>query len=174
MVHETPFPHPGAAGAPDATMQCVDEPVDVAARIGAITNAVRRRDAQTMIELMSRVSGQPARLAGPSIIGVGHYHYRYPSGREGDGPAAAFSPRSTATVVYLPDGVGAHRDNLEKLGPHTSGVGCLYLKDLSKVDISVLESIIRDSYATLTAGTFGHRAREWSDRRPGGERSSEG
>ena len=112
--------------------------------------------------------------AGPSIIGVGHYHYRYPTGREGDGPAAAFSPRSTATVVYLPDGVGAHRDNLEKLGPHTSGVGCLYLKDLSKVDISVLESIIRDSYATLTAGTFGHRARESSDRRPGGERSSEG
>lgn len=77
-------------------------------------------------------------------------------------------------MVYLPDGVGAHRDNLEKLGPHTPGVGCLYLKDLSKVDISVLESIIRDSYATLTAGTFGHRARESSDRRPGGERSTEG
>jgi hypothetical protein len=54
-------------------MPCVDEPSDVAARIGAITNAVRRRDAQTMIELMSRVSGQPARLAGPSIIGVGQW-----------------------------------------------------------------------------------------------------
>ena len=60
---------------------------------------------------------------------------------------------------HLPDGVGAHEDLLASLGPHTTGVGCLYVKDLADVDLEVLETIVRRSYATLTAGVFGARAR---------------
>ena len=58
------------------------------------------------------------------------------------------------------DGVGAHADLLERLGPHKTGVGCLYLKDLAEVDLSVLEQMIKKSYETLTADTYGLRARE--------------
>lgn len=99
-------------------------------------------------------------LWGPSIVGFGQYHYAYASGREGDAPAAGFSPRKAAMSIYLADGIGAHDDALARLGEYTSGAGCLYVKDLDKVDLSVLESIVRDSYATLTAGDYGLRARE--------------
>lgn len=100
---------------------------------------------------------------GGTIIGFGEYHYRYESGPEGDAPAAGFSPRKGATTVYLPDGVGAHADLLEQLGPHTRGVGCLYMKDLETVDIKVLESIVTRSYAAVTAETYTLRAREGGD-----------
>lgn len=128
--------------------------------VEAVTHAVRRRDAQTLLELFGRITGEPPVLWGPSIVGFGQYHYVYASGREGDAPAAGFSPRKAAMSIYLADGIGAHDDALARLGEWTSGVGCLYIKDLEKVDLSVLESIIRDSYGTLTAGDYGRRARE--------------
>ncbi|KRE23067.1 DUF1801 domain-containing protein [Agromyces sp. Soil535] len=133
---------------------------DVRAFLDRVQHPVRRRDADTMLELMEQVTGQPARMWGTSIVGFGSYHYHYESGREGDAPAAGFSPRRGATTVYLADGVGPHPDLLERLGPHTTGVGCLYLKDLEQVDLGVLEALVRASYETLSAGTYGRRARE--------------
>jgi hypothetical protein len=58
-----------------------------------------------------------------TVVGFGQYHYRYPSGREGDAPAAGFAARKAATSVYVSDGVGAHADLLKELGSHTTGVG---------------------------------------------------
>ena len=92
------------------------------------------------------------------------YHYRYKSGREGDCPAAGLLPRKGATTIYLPDGVGRYEQQLQQLGPHTTGVGCVYIKDLDKIDLSVLESIIAESYRTLTSDTCTLRAREGSVR----------
>jgi len=120
----------------------------------------RRRDAETLLALMERATGQSARMFGTPIVGFGEYRYAYASGRTGHGAAAGFSPRAAATVVYLADGVEAHADALARLGPHTTGVGCLYLKDLSQVDLAVLEAVVSASYAALTAGTYGLRARE--------------
>ncbi len=105
------------------------------------------------------MSGEPARLLG-TVIGCGRYDYRYESGRSGNGPAIAFAPRKPAAVVYLMDGNCAHSSRLAKLGPHTAGVGCLYLKDLEAVDLSVLRSILERSYATLTESTYTNRARD--------------
>jgi hypothetical protein len=130
--------------------------------LDGITPDVRRRDARTLVELYARVTGQRARLRG-SIVGFGHYEYRYASGRTGDGPGGAFAARKPSTVIYLADGNAAHASALARLGPHTTGVGCLYIKDLSKVDLAVLEGIIRSSYATVTAGIHGNRAREGSE-----------
>jgi hypothetical protein len=132
----------------------------VRAYIDAVASPTRRRDAETLLELMTRVTGETAHLWGPSIIGFGTYHYKYASGREGDAPAAGFSPRKAATTVYLADGVGTYPEQLASLGDHTTGVGCLYLKDLSKIDLGVLEHIIDSSYRTATSGVYGHRARE--------------
>lgn len=127
--------------------------------IDAVTPARRRRDAETLLGLMLRVTGEPARMWG-SIVGFGQYHYRYESGREGDAPAAGFAARKAASSIYLPDGVGTYVDLLARLGGHTTGVGCLYLKDVEAVDLAVLESILARSYASVTAGTFTQRARE--------------
>jgi len=133
---------------------------DPLAFLEKVTPAGRRRDAMTMLELMREVTGLEPRMFGPSIVGFGEYAYEYASGHRGIAPAASFSPRKNATVVYLPDGFGAHADALAKLGPHTTGAGCLYLKDLTKLDLDVLASILRASFATVTAGTFGKRARD--------------
>lgn len=134
--------------------------VDPGAYLDAVTPAVRRRDADTLRDLMERVTGEPPRMFGASIVGFGEYHYEYASGRSGDAPAIAFAPRKPATTIYLPDSVGAHEERLAALGPHTTGVGCLYLKDLERVDLGVLEQILRASWATVTSGTFGQRAHE--------------
>lgn len=133
-------------------------PADVAALIDASTPAVRRRDAGTLLSMMSRITGQAPQRWG-TIVGFGSYHYRYPSGREGDAPAAGFAPRKAAMSIYLSDGVESHADELARLGPHTHGVGCLYVKDLAALDLDVLESIVAASYARLTAGIYGLRAR---------------
>ena len=135
----------------------IDE--DVRRFVAAVTPERRRRDAETLLELMQRATREPPRLQG-SIIGFGQYHYKYASGREGNAAAAAFAPRKAATSVYLNDGISAHASDLEKLGPHTTGVGCLYLKNLDDVDLEVLERVVARSFRTLTAGTYGLRARE--------------
>lgn len=131
--------------------------VEVDAFLADVEQPIRRRDAQTLVRLMTRVTGEQPRMWGPSIVGFGSYHYAYPSGREGDAPAAGFSPRKAATTVYLADGVDAHAELLGALGPHTTGVSCVYVKDLDAIDLGVLEEAVRRSYATVTTGTFGTR-----------------
>ncbi len=130
---------------------------DVEEFIAGVTPAVRRRDAGTLVALMRRVTGEEPVLWGTSI-GFGEYHYRYDSGREGHAGAAGFAPRKASTVVYFPDGVGAHAEALERLGPHTTGLVCLYLKNLDDVDLGVLEEIVAASYRSVTAGVYTKRA----------------
>ncbi len=62
--------------------------------------------------------------------------------------------------MYVADAVGAHSDLLARLGPHTTGVGCIYAKDLTTVDLEILETIVARSYGAFTAGTYMQRARE--------------
>lgn len=132
---------------------------DLAAYLEKVPSPKRRRDAETLVELMQRVTGQEPRMDG-TIVGFGRYHYKYASGREGDSGAAGFAARKAALTIYLPDGVGAHADLLANLGSHTAGAGCLYIKDLQEVDLKVLETIVARSYATVTAGTFGNPAHD--------------
>ncbi len=126
--------------------------------LAGIDNDIRRRDAVTLVELMRKATGEEPRLWG-NIIGFGRYDYRYESGREGSAPAAGFSPRKAATTIYLAEGVGVHQDQLDALGPHTTGKVCVYIKDLEAVDLDVLATMVSKSYATVTAGTFADRAK---------------
>jgi len=131
---------------------------DVDAFIDGVASPVRKRDAQTLVGLMTRVTGKKPRMWGPNIVGFGEYHYRYESGREGDAPAIAFSPRKPSTTVYLAGGTDSYDADLAVLGDHTTSVGCLYLKNLDSVDLAVLESIVANSYATATSDGFGQSA----------------
>ena len=74
--------------------------VSVTAYIEAITDESKRADAKALVKLMQTASGEKPKMWGPSIIGFGSYHYKYESGREGDMPVIAFSPRKAATVLY--------------------------------------------------------------------------
>lgn len=124
---------------------------DPHAFLATVTPERRRRDAGRVLDLMQRVTGEPPVMWGPSIVGFGSVRYTYASGRTGDWPPVAFSPRKTALTLYLMDGVEAHADELAALGPHTVGKGCLYVKDLDAVDAAVLERIVAASWAA--AGT---------------------
>lgn len=136
------------------------EPNDNDARefVERVPGRVRRRDAETLLEMFGRITGEPPRMWGPSIIGFGEYHYTYASGRSGDAGAAGFSPRTASTTVYLPDGVAEYADELSRLGEHSTGLVCLYLKNLDAVDLGVLESIVRSSYERVSAPGFGQHA----------------
>jgi hypothetical protein len=124
----------------------VPSTADVDGFIDAVANETRRSDARALCELMTSVTGEPPVMWASSIVGFGSYHYRYESGRTGDAPVAAFSPRKTNLVVYL---VGGFEDRypklLERLGPHTTGKACLYLKRLADVDLGVLRQIVERS-----------------------------
>ncbi|MCH6231700.1 DUF1801 domain-containing protein [Microbacterium sp. CFH 31415] len=125
----------------------------VAAFIAGVTPAKRQRDAATMVSLMREITGREPEMWG-TIVGFGACHYRYPTGTEGDMPVAAFAPRKQATTVYLMD-TGAHGDELAKLGPHDTGVGCLYIKDLEAVDAGALRDIIATDYRRVLDGDTG-------------------
>ena len=122
----------------------------VATFVAGVTPAKRREDAETMLALMSEVTGREPELWG-TIVGFGSCHYRYPTGREGDMPIVAFSPRKQSTTVYL-ESADAYADDLADLGPHTTGAGCLYIKDLDAVDQDVLRRVIAASDAWTRAG----------------------
>lgn len=121
--------------------------VSVTAYIKAIADESKRADAKALVKLMQKASGEKAKMWGPSIIGFGSYHYKYESGREGDAPVIAFSPRKAATVVYGAIGFTGAEKLLAKLGKHTTGKGCLYIKKLSDVDLKVLDAMVVKSLA---------------------------
>ena len=123
----------------------------VAAFVAAIADERQRADSERLIALMSRVTGEPATMWGPSIIGFGSYHYRYASGRQGDAPLVGFSPRRSALTLYASAGDDVRADVLARLGPHKVGKGCVYLKRLSDVDEQALVELIRAGAAFTRA-----------------------
>ncbi|KQZ11716.1 hypothetical protein ASD19_00035 [Microbacterium sp. Root53] len=124
---------------------------DVAAHLLGVTPERRRADAEILIDLMREISGREPVLWG-TIIGFGSCHYRYPTDTEGDCGILGFAPRKAATTIYLLDGVDAHAEELARLGPHTTGVGCLYVKRLEDVDLDVLRGILTRSLAWVEGG----------------------
>ena len=122
----------------------------VEAFLAAVEPHARQADARATCDLMTKVTGLPARMWGPAIVGFGGYHYRYDSGREGDAPLVGFSPRKAALTLY----VGArHQDPalMARLGKYKTGKGCLYLNKLSDVDQGVLGEVIAGCVAHTKA-----------------------
>lgn len=125
--------------------------ISVAEYVAAIADETKRNDANTLVSLMQKATGEEPKMWGPSIIGFGTYHYKYETGREGDTPVIGFSPRKPAIVFY---GFRAANDSeamLEKLGKHTTGKGCVYIKKLADVDQKVLATLIKKSVAATRA-----------------------
>jgi hypothetical protein len=125
--------------------------VSVTAFVDALTEPTRRLEAKAVIKLMKNATGEKPKMWGPSIIGFGTHHYKYESGREGDTVLVGFSPRKPATVLYGVIGFKDAAKLLAKLGKHTTGKGCLYIKNLSEVDQKVLEELIVKSVAARRA-----------------------
>jgi hypothetical protein len=121
--------------------------IDIATFVNALSEPTKRSDAQAIIAMMKRATGEDPRMWGASIIGFGSVHYKYASGREGDTVLVGFSPRKPATVLYGVTGFRNAEAVLARLGKHSLGKGCLYIKKLSDVNEKVLEELITKSVA---------------------------
>jgi hypothetical protein len=121
-------------------------PVDPREFLAAVPHAVRRADGEVLLRLMEDVTGQPARMWGPSIVGFGQYHYRYASGHEGDAAAVAFSPRKAHLVLYGLTYAGSSDVLLAELGKHKRGAGCLYVNKLADIDLVILRQLVEEGY----------------------------
>lgn len=119
--------------------------------IDAVDNPARREEARIVCAMMERVTGEPPRMWGPSIIGFGSYHYRYDSGHEGTMCRLGFSPRKAQLVLYILTGDTAQKGQLARLGKHKTGKSCLYINTLADVDMGVLEEMTRDALAHMNA-----------------------
>lgn len=131
----------------DAKLKTTATGADVAAFLDAVPDPRRRTEGHALDALHRKVTGCEPRMWGPSIVGYGRYTYTYDSGRSGTMARAGFSPRKAAAVVYLNSDMGEEADALfARLGPHSFGKSCLYLKHLDKIDMDALEGLIRLSW----------------------------
>jgi hypothetical protein len=117
----------------------------VSAFIASIDDDQRRKDAKKLLALMKKVTGKPAKMWGPSIVGFGSYHYVYDSGHEGDACVAGFSPRKSALTIYVMPGFSEYGPLLKKLGKVKTGKACLYIKKLDDIDMPTLETLVSRS-----------------------------
>jgi hypothetical protein len=140
---------------------------DVEGFLAAVPDATRRADAAALTRVMGEVTGQPPVLWGPSLVGFGRYHYRYASGRQGDAPVVGFSPRKANLVLYLLDGFDDHGDLLARLGRHSTGRSCLYVKRLSEVDLQVLRELVKRSVEAVASREAGATREAGAPRRAG-------
>jgi hypothetical protein len=114
-----------------------------------VPDPVRRADGEKVRAMLERVTGEKARMWGPTIIGFGSYHYKYDSGHEGTMCRLGFSPRKAELVLYVLTGEPGQEAQLARLGKHRTGKSCLYIRKLADVDEAVLEDMARGALAHM-------------------------
>ena len=117
-----------------------------------------RDDCRTLVALMQKATKAKPEMWGTSIVGFGRYKWRGASGKEVEWMITAFAPRKTNLTLYLWPQFDAKNDLLAKLGKHSCGKGCLYIKRLSDVHVPTLKKLIDASVKhALTAPQMGTR-----------------
>jgi hypothetical protein len=113
--------------------------------IKGVKDEQTRDDCFKIAEMMQKITKAEPKMWGTSIVGFGTYHYKGASGREGDWFVAGFSPRKQNLTLYIMTGFDEYEDLLAKLGKHSTGKACLYIKRLADVDLKVLKELITKS-----------------------------
>ena len=109
--------------------------------IESMDSEQRRKDGLKLLRLYREITGEPARMWGPTIVGFGSTTYRLASGREEHICLAGFSPRKSSLVLYIGPAL-EDKALLSRLGKHKTGKGCLYVNKLDDVDPGVLRQLI--------------------------------
>lgn len=124
--------------------------VDVQKFLDELGRPEQQADSAILLRMMGEATGDSPTMWGPTIIGFGQFHYRYASGRTGEWFKVGFSPRKRAFSLYLAGGLDHHNEALKKLGKHTRGKSCLYIKRLDDVNLEVLEVMIQEACSVAT------------------------
>lgn len=118
---------------------------DVSEFLSEVKNKQRREDAFALLEMMTDITKQEARVWGVSIVGFGKYKYQRKNGQAYEWFHVGFSPAANHLTVYLMYDISQESKLLEQLGPHRCGKGCLYIKRLSDVHLPTLKKMIAKS-----------------------------
>jgi hypothetical protein len=114
--------------------------------LNSVEDEQKRKDSFEIARIMEQITKEKPKMWGTSIVGFGSYHYKGASGREGDWMLIGFSPRKQNLTLYLPGGLEHYQGLLNKLGKHSTGKGCLYIKRLSDISVDVLKDLISESH----------------------------
>lgn len=116
----------------------------------AVPDPAKRADALELNRIFREITGEKPAMWGSSIVGYGTYRYKSErSSQQGEWMLTGFSPRKQSVSLYILSGPNTHAALLKKLGPHSTGVGCLYINRLADIDTAVLKKIIKVSYQTM-------------------------
>ncbi len=113
-----------------------------------IPDEKKRQDSFVILDMMKEVTGEEPKMWGTSIIGFGTYRYKYASGQTGDWLRIGFSPRKQNLSLYIMSGFQQSEELMTRLGKHSTGKGCLYIKKLEDIDLNVLKELIKASFTT--------------------------
>jgi hypothetical protein len=133
----------------EAKTKMTDTSVD--AFLDAIEDERKREDCRALVKMMKSATRAEPKMWGANIVGFGQYRYKYASGQQGDWPLVAFSPRKQNITLYIMSGFDDYDALLGKLGKHSTGKACLYIKRLSDVDQGVLKELVKQSAAHMKA-----------------------
>jgi hypothetical protein len=122
---------------------------DVESFLNTISDEKKRQDCFTLLEMMKQITNLEPKIWASSMVGFGDYHYKYASGHEGDAFIVGFSPRKQNLTLYILTGFEGEKQLLEKLGKHTTGKSCLYIKRLDDVHLPTLRNLIQHSAETM-------------------------
>lgn len=121
----------------------------VEAYLDSRASAEQRADCKKLMAILRRVTKQPPKMWGPSIVGYGSYRYTYESGRTGEICIAGFAIRGREIVVYLMAESPEQKALLAKVGKYRMGKSCFYFRRLADLDAAVLERLIAGSVAGI-------------------------
>jgi hypothetical protein len=122
----------------------------VADFLNAIPDAQVREDCWAVAGIMQQAAKAEPKMWGPNIVGFGHYRQVYANGKEADWMLIAFSPRKQNLTLYV-GGFEENADLMAKLGTHSCGKGCLYIKRLSDVHVPTLKKLVAASVKRRSA-----------------------
>ncbi len=122
----------------------------VAGFLKRATEGERRADSKTLVDMMTEATGAPAVMWGTAIVGFGTYESQYADGRTADWPVIGFAPQRHLTL-YIGRSAKGLDALLGKLGKHKMSGGCLHIKRLGDVDLTVLRKLIVASVAATNA-----------------------
>lgn len=122
--------------------------------INSVADETERKDSFRIIEIIEKLIRIKPKMWGPAIVGFGSFHYTYESGREGDSPFIAFSPRVNGITLYLDTSYPERAALLKKFGKHTTSKACIYIKKLDDIDIDVFKEMVVKSVEHVKSPTY--------------------
>lgn len=117
--------------------------------LNSVEDEQKRKDTFEILEIVKQITKEEPKMWGSSIVGFGTHHYKYESGREGDSAMIGFSPRKQNITLYIVPGFERYQGLMKKLGKHSTGKSCLYIKRLGDVDVEVLKELITESLQVM-------------------------